>query len=100
MSDHLTGGPIDAVFAALRTARPDSHVERLTVTHPADDDNLWYISVPGVPDDVQIECHPEGRPPFLIEGNGADQVVSTSDADQAAATILAWLGPPAARPDA
>jgi hypothetical protein len=100
MSDHLTGGPIDAVFAALRTARPDIHIERLTVTYPADDDNLWYISVSGVPDDVQIGCHPDGQPPFLVEGNGTDQVLSTSDADRAAATILTWLSPPPARTDA
>jgi hypothetical protein len=94
VSDYLTGGPIDAVFASLHATRADLSIERLQVIHPSDDNNLWYIRVAGQPDDVQIDAYPGGQPPFLIEGNGDRQQLSTSDTDEAATTILSWLDSP------
>ncbi|OLF18918.1 hypothetical protein BU204_03400 [Actinophytocola xanthii] len=91
MSHYSTDGPVNAVFAALQTSRPEIQIERLTVTHPADSDDLWFISVPDRPEDVQLECYPHGQPPFLVEGDGTHQVLTTSDANEAAETVLAWL---------
>lgn len=94
VSDYLTGGPVDAVLASLHAARANLSIQRLRVSHPADDDNLWFIGVAGQPDDVQIDAHPGGQPPFLIEGNDDGQRLSTSDTDEAVATILSWLDSP------
>jgi hypothetical protein len=92
--DLTTGGPIDAVFASLHAAMASLSIERLQVRNPNDDNNLWFISAAGLPDDIQIDAHPGGQPPFLIEGNGEGQRLSTSDVDEAVATILSWLASP------
>ena len=41
---------------------------------------------------MQIETHPGGRPPYLIESTGHNQRMSTSDVQDAIDVILAWLG--------
>jgi len=38
-----TGGPIDEVFSQLCDQVPGVIIERLEVTHPADDDNVYFI---------------------------------------------------------
>ncbi|MFB7949337.1 hypothetical protein ACFC6L_30975 [Kitasatospora phosalacinea] len=62
------GGPVDSVIAQVRAAHPDLEVERLGVLHPADDDNLWFLSRPGGPE-VQLETGPDWAPPFLVESD-------------------------------
>lgn len=73
-ADDCTGGPIDEVFAGLRREFPDLAIERLVGTHPADDDNVFWISVRLSPrfrgwESVQVDTYPGGRPPFLLEGD-------------------------------
>jgi hypothetical protein len=63
-----SAAPIDEVLAALAATLPGVVIERLQVTHPSDDDNLWYTRAGGSCE-VQIESHPGGEPPFLIEGD-------------------------------
>ena len=65
-------------------------IDRLLVKYPADDNNLWFIKTEA--DEVQIESHPDGRPPFLIEGDSPNQRRETAELDDAVGTILAWLG--------
>src|SRR5690606_4801797 len=89
--DELTGGPLDAIISALRTEFPDLRVERLQVTHPADDDNVWFVSRPPLDGDIQIDTRPDGRPPFLIESDRGR--VSTHDVDEAAGLLRRWLVP-------
>jgi hypothetical protein len=91
VSDYLSGCPIDAVFAALHTAVANLRIERLHVSNPNDDNNLWFISAAGLPEAVQIDAHPGGQPPFLIEGNGQGQQLRTANVDEAVETIHAWL---------
>jgi hypothetical protein len=43
--------------------------------------------------EIQIETHPGGQPPFLIEGPKGEQALETSDLTEASATIVAWLLP-------
>jgi hypothetical protein len=81
---------IDSVLDELRERLPEVHIERLKVTWPADDDNLWYIRS-GAGPEVQIECRSEGRGPFLIEGDGRGQRMETADAREAVNTIVEWL---------
>jgi hypothetical protein len=83
-----TGGPVDQVFDQLRQRVPGLIVERLQVTHPADDDNLWFLGDEHGRDRIQIETAPEGQPPFLIENGGRSQ---TSDTAEAVLLIDRWL---------
>jgi hypothetical protein len=91
--DHLSGGPVDAVFSALEARFPDIVIERLQVSHPdADDDNLWFIRThTDAAVAVQIETHPGGEPPFLVEGDDAGQRVETSSAGEAITVATGWL---------
>jgi hypothetical protein len=85
----LTGGPIDEVFDALRARFADLWIERLRVTHPADDNNLWYLGLRGRDEDVQIECAPDGRSPFTLESDTARE--EALDVGNAVATLSEWL---------
>jgi hypothetical protein len=83
-----TGGPVDEVFDQLRERVPGLAIERLHVTHPADDDNVYFIGDQHGPDRIQIDTRPAGEPPFLIENGDRHQ---TSDPAEASAIIYGWL---------
>jgi hypothetical protein len=88
--------PVDAVFSQVQQAVTDANFERLAVTHPADDDNVWWIWIGPGPRDigqrsVQIDTAPGGTPPFLVEGDGEGQWLQTSDAAEAGAAVIRWL---------
>jgi len=86
-----TDGPFDLVVAAVRRIAPSVVVDRLVGTHPADDDNVFWFGPPDHPGRVQVDTHPHGQAPFLIE---AEQRFDTEDPGEAARVILAWLAPP------
>ena len=73
----------------VREGLPDATIERLQVTHPADDENLWFVRRGDR--EVQFDCHPGGQPPFLVEGDGLDQRQSAGSAEAAAKVIVKWL---------
>jgi hypothetical protein len=75
------------VCARIRGVR----VDRLSVTHPGDDDNLWYIRQSTDGPEVKIESRPDGQAPFLIEGDEADQRLEIATADEAVIVIQKWL---------
>jgi hypothetical protein len=84
-----TGGPVDDVFAALRRSFTDLHIERLAATHPADDDNVWFLTRQGKEVEVQIDSMPNGSPPFLLESDvDSDRA---SDAETAVEILSRWL---------
>jgi hypothetical protein len=76
---------VDRIIEAVRLAFPNVVVDQLKVTHPADDDGLWYFHLPENPKDaIQIESS-YGNSPFLMEnmrnddrenGESVEQVVS------------------------
>jgi hypothetical protein len=82
--DDRTGGPIDQVFDHLRQHIPDLLIERLDVTHPADDDNVYFLGLGEVLDIVQVDTGPQGQPPFTVE---SDDRVDTVDPAEAFAAI-------------
>jgi hypothetical protein len=90
-----TGGPFDGVPDELRRRVPGLIVERIRVSHPADDDNVYFIGDQDGRDRVQVDAWPAGRSPFLIEDGGRAQ---TSDPQEAVAIIRAGLD--RTRPDA
>jgi hypothetical protein len=83
-----TGGPVDEVFDQLRLHIPGLVVERLEVTHTADDDNVYFIGDEHGLDRIQLDTAPAGQPYFYIENEGRCQ---TSEVAEAAAIIRSWL---------
>jgi len=60
---------IDQIIELLRREIPGVQITQLQVPHPgADDDGLWFIKVPGLTKEVQIESS-SGACPFLIESD-------------------------------
>ena len=85
--------PVKQLFAALRHEDPEIEINRIRVKYPADDDNVWFIRLRSSVE-VQIDTHPGGQSPFLIESDPEGQRLETSDLQHAVAVILAWLAPP------
>ena len=83
-----TGGPVDEVFDQLRRHIPGLVVERLEVTHPTDDDNVYFIGDEHGLDRIQLDTGPGGQPLFYIENGDRYQ---TSEAAEAATIIRSWL---------
>src|SRR5690242_5330853 len=87
--------PVEQVFSLVRESDAGVNVERLTVSHPGDDDNVWWLWTgpeqrPAGQRSVQIDTGPGGAPPFLVEGDDPDQRLETSDAAVAADAIIRW----------
>lgn len=58
---------IDQIIDCLKSAIPGASVAQLLVKHPgADDNGLWFITMPGITEEIQIES-PAGMCPFLVE---------------------------------
>ncbi|GAA1788926.1 hypothetical protein GCM10009682_08730 [Luedemannella flava] len=84
-----TGGPVDDILFALRKSYPGLQVVRLSVSHPADDDNVWFISLPPDGPELQLDSLPNGRPPFLLESDWAR--AQTADIEEAIEQLSEWL---------
>ena len=57
---------VDQIIQSLRNVNPIVKIEQLKVSHPGDDDGIWFFEQPGSEFEVQIESH-TGMCPFLIE---------------------------------
>jgi hypothetical protein len=79
---------VDELFDQLRARIPGLAVERLTVTHPADDDNVYFIGDERRSDHIQLDTGPGGEATFYIENGGRHQ---TADAREAADIIAKYL---------
>jgi hypothetical protein len=76
-----TGGDLDFLLERICAVYPDVRVERLTGTHSADDDNVYWLRRGAV--EVQIDTAPDGSPPFVIESDFPGSRVHTSDTEHA-----------------
>jgi hypothetical protein len=83
-----TGGPLDELLDQLRSRIPKLVVERLQVTHPADDDNVYFIGDEHQRDQIQLDTGPDGQPSFYIENGGRHL---TSEVAEAASIIGSYL---------
>jgi hypothetical protein len=66
VSDSYPKRDIDLLLDRLVATYPDMNFRQLSVRHPADDDGLWFVSVPGKAEMLQIEST-NGTCPMLIE---------------------------------
>jgi hypothetical protein len=84
-ADDRTGGELDEVLDEVRRLVPNLIVERITVVHPGnDDDNVYFLGEDSDFDLVQVDTHPDGRSPFIVDGDGP---VVTSDLAEAVRLI-------------
>ena len=89
MADHHAVRTVDNVFTELRQRLPSVTIERLEVKYSADDDNVWFIKAEAGRE-VQLDAHPDGHPPFHVEGDSAGQRCETSRVEEAVELIIAW----------
>lgn len=82
-SADLTSGPFDEVLHKVRAAIPDLRVERLVGTWPGDDDNVYWLQHAGI--EVQVDTHPGGRLPVLVE---TDSIRLEPGTVEAAASLI------------
>lgn len=60
---------IEKIVQLVKNRIPDVNIEQLRVTHPADDNGIWFFWMSDTAgDDIQIESS-YGKCPFLIETN-------------------------------
>ena len=81
---------IDQISAQLEGAIRDVQIRQLQVTHAADDDGLWFITIPGKPGEVQIEST-NGTCPFLIESSFNDSRRTACTVDEVVAVVRSLL---------
>ena len=79
---------IDEIKRRLTSVYPQVHVEQLRVTHPADDDGLWFFRVGLV--EVQLESS-SGNCPFLLESSGHPRRRTVATVDGAVAALIEEL---------
>jgi hypothetical protein len=85
---------IDQVIAGVRERVPRIGVEQLKVSHPADDDGLWFFDVQGSEFEVQVEAA-YGIRPFLVENNANDERRWCATVEEAIEVVSAlFLNPP------
>jgi hypothetical protein len=82
---------IDRVQAELKRALPAIVIDQLQVSHPGDDDGLWFIAHPAALAELQIESS-TGNAPFLIESNADDRRSTVESVEAAVQTIMERLG--------
>ncbi len=78
---------IDKIIEAVKTQFPNIIVEQLKVTHPADDDGIWYFSFEKLKDEIQIESS-YGKCPFLVESVRNDERRSNNSIDEVGALFV------------
>jgi hypothetical protein len=59
---------VDEIIECLKEQILGVEIEQLRVTYPADDDGLWFITVPGREGRVQMESS-KGVCPFVVESD-------------------------------
>lgn len=98
MATDRTGGPIDEVFDGLRAEFPGLVIERLVMPYPADDSNVYWLTIGPQPpgprsrETVQVDTGEDGSIPFFLEGErDSGELVETDDPKSALSLLAQWL---------
>ncbi len=88
---------IDQIAAAVRAALAEVVITQLRVSHPADDDGIWWFALPGRDDDIQLEST-TGMCPFLVETDARSGAAArcADSVNAAVAMVVAHLAAPLA----
>jgi hypothetical protein len=60
---------VDQITERVKERVPDAIVNQLIVSHPGDDDGLWFFQLPGAKYNIQLESS-TGTCPFIMEHDG------------------------------
>jgi hypothetical protein len=82
---------IDSIITRLARAHPQVAVEQLRVSHPGDDDGIWFFKVPGSPSEAQLESS-TGMCPFAIESDATEERAMAVSVDDAISSLERLLG--------
>jgi hypothetical protein len=77
---------IDAISNLLKREFPEIQIDQLQVTHPADDDGLWFLKLPNMSGEIQLESA-DGNCPFLIEFDGSTKRLHGRTVDDVVAKV-------------
>jgi hypothetical protein len=66
---------VDRIIELVKGRFPTVVVEQLKVTHPADDDGLWFFLLPPIRKEIQIESS-YGKCPFLVEHDDMEETAT------------------------
>jgi hypothetical protein len=78
----------------LRSLIPGLIVERMAVTHRADDDNVYFIGDEHGLDRIQLDTAPDGQPSFYIDNGGRHETAEVLEAASIIGSYLQQSGPP------
>ena len=83
---------IDRIRLGVQRAVPDVTFDQLQVTHPGDDDGLWFLGLPQVPNAIQLESG-TGNCPFLVEtdAHSSAQAYTAHTVDDAIAMVVTYF---------
>lgn len=83
---------IDQIIQQVTQRIPKVVVTQLKVKYPADDDGLWWFSIPGTEREIQIESS-YGACPFLVESHeqSSSEALRASTVAEAVRLIVAYL---------
>jgi hypothetical protein len=79
---------IEEIRRRLLSAHPQVVVQQLQVSHPADDDGLWFFRATSV--EVQLESS-SGNCPFLVESSHGPLRRVVNSIDEAVAALVEEL---------
>ncbi len=85
-----TTSDLEAVIRGVKGHFPNIDWQQLPVTHPGDDDGIWFFKLLGSRDEVQIESS-DGLCPFLIETNRHDGRQVAETVEEVVETVVRWL---------
>lgn len=80
---------MDEVLESVHARFPDATVTRMVGTHPADDDNVFWVT--RTEREVQIGTADAGDPPFTVEGDGPSDRLDTDDTAAAIEHVIRLL---------
>lgn len=78
---------IDIIYEQIKAVCPNVQMEQLKVTHPADDDGIWFITTSDFSGTIQIES-PTGNCPFHIEADFTDKRIQAPTIGQAVDDLI------------
>jgi hypothetical protein len=81
---------LEQIIKGVAARLPKVQYRQLPVTHPGDDDGLWFFRLPGGEEEVQIESS-TGVCPFVIEGDGHHQRRVGATVEDVVSVVVEWL---------
>ncbi len=81
---------VDKIIETVTSELPNVQWHQLQVTHPADDDGLWFFNLPGARNSVQIESS-TGMCPFIVENDLTPEFYHGQTVEEVTRKVVEWL---------